>query len=383
MVMSKYSLDELKWKEFKVADIFVIKNGYYNKRPPKDNGGKIPFLSATQYNNGVSSYYNKSTILKYDKVGNLSNKDAKERIFKGNCIAITNNGSVGHAFYQEKSFTCSHDVTPVYGRFKLLSREISLFIIPLIVKAGEGFGYAKKWRPKRMRKSRIMLPVDAQNNPNWRFMEGYVKQEQAKYAQRIIDSCEQETVGFGSELPGLDDVEWKEFFIGGKDGLFKISSTRSGIDMNGIVEKHGDVPYITRSSFNNGVHMFIGKEQDEKYKTNKGNVITVGLDTQTVFYQPNDFFTGQNIQVLENKFLNEKIALFLVSLLKVQMRKFGWGSTGATLTRLNRTKILIPVDSNGAPNWWFMENYTKRVQSEMAQKISIYCKKKLKLKDVS
>ena len=30
----------------------------------------------------------------------------------------------------------------------------------------------------------------------------------------------------------LTDVEWREFFIGGREGLFEITSTRSGIDKN-------------------------------------------------------------------------------------------------------------------------------------------------------
>lgn len=170
----------------------------------------------------------------------------------------------------------------------------------------------------------------------------------------------------------IDSVKWEEFFIGGENGLFRINSTKSGIDKNKIIEFGGCIPYITRSSINNGVDMFIGEKQREEYEKNNGNVITIGLDTQTVFYQPNDFFTGQNIQILENKFLNKEIALFLVPLLKIQIQKFSWGSTGATLTRLNRTKILLPIDSGGKPNWQFMEDYVKQEQKIQLQKIVNY-----------
>lgn len=41
--------------------------------------------------------------------------------------------------------------------------------------------------------------------------------------------------------------------------------------------------------------MFV-TEQPLHYKVDEGNVITIGLDTQTVFYQPASFYTGQNIQ---------------------------------------------------------------------------------------
>lgn len=175
----------------------------------------------------------------------------------------------------------------------------------------------------------------------------------------------------------LDSVEWKEFFIGGEEGLFNIRSTKSGIDKNKLLENKGNIPYITRSNLNNGIDMFVGEKQNIRFSIDEGNVITIGLDTQTVFYQPKSFFTGQNIQIVENKFLNKEIALFLVPLLKIQMQKFSWGSTGATLTRLNRTKILLPIDSNGNPNWQFMEDYIKQAQKIQAQKIANYYEQRM------
>ena len=174
----------------------------------------------------------------------------------------------------------------------------------------------------------------------------------------------------------LDSVEWKEFFIGGEEGLFNIRSTNSGIDKNKLIENKGDIPYITRSNLNNGIDIFVGEKQNMRFSIDKGNVITIGLDTQTVFYQPKSFFTGQNIQILENKFLNKEIALFLVPLLKIQMQKFSWGSTGATLTRLNRTKILLPIDLDGKPNWQFMEKYIKQEQNANT-KISDYYEQRI------
>jgi hypothetical protein len=171
----------------------------------------------------------------------------------------------------------------------------------------------------------------------------------------------------------LGQVEWKEFLIGGKDGIFSISSSNSGIDKSKLIEVIGKIPYITRSEVNNGVNLFVGKEQSKKYSLNKGNVITIGLDTQTVFYQPHFFYTGQNIQILEHKNITKYIALFIIPLLKIQMRKFNWGGNGATLTRLKRTKILLPIDSLGNPNWKFMEDYMKKIESE---KIKTYFQKK-------
>ena len=175
-VMNRLKLNSVGWKEFNMIDIFEIVDGYYNKKPPAEKNGKIPFLSATAYNNGVSEFYSKDTILTWDKVGNKTNNNIDERLFSGNCIAITNNGSVGHAFYQEGLFTCSHDITPVYLKNYELNKYIAFFLIVMLEKTGKSYEYGKKWRPKRMRRSKILLPINDNNEPNWRFMEDYASQ---------------------------------------------------------------------------------------------------------------------------------------------------------------------------------------------------------------
>lgn len=95
----------------------------------------------------------------------------------------------------------------------------------------------------------------------------------------------------------LSDVEWREFFIGGKEGIFDIKATKSGIDKNKLNVETGNIPYITRSDVDNGINLFVTDDQNKKYKIDQGNVITIGLDTQTVFYQANLF-----LQVKISKF---------------------------------------------------------------------------------
>lgn len=175
----------------------------------------------------------------------------------------------------------------------------------------------------------------------------------------------------------LSDYEWESFFIGGKEGLFDIQSTKSGIDKNKLNASEGSIPYITRSDASNGINLFVTDIQNPKFKKDQGNVITIGLDTQTVFYQPNSFYTGQNIQVLKNEFLNKEVAQFIIPLLKIQMEKFNWGGNGATLGRLNRTRIMLPIDEFNKPNWQFMEDYIKQEQKTQAQKIIGYYEEKM------
>ena len=119
---------------------------------------------------------------------------------------------------------------------------------------------------------------------------------------------------------GLNDVLWGEFVF---DEIFDIYATGSGIDKNKLLSTKGLTPYVTRSDKSNGIDFFIG-EQNEKYSEDIGNVITIGLDTQTVFYQSHSFYTGQNIQILVNDKLTRSSALFLIPLIKKQLELIHW-----------------------------------------------------------
>lgn len=159
---------------------------------------------------------------------------------------------------------------------------------------------------------------------------------------------------------------WKPFSLGNKD-IFSLESTSTGIDKIKL-ELTGECsyPYISRSDKFNGINSLIPRQPKEP---NKGNVITIGLDTQTVFYQEKDFYTGQNIQILSTKNMSRNIALFLIPLIKKQLKYLSWGGTGATLTRLRGKSILLPTSVDGSPDWDYMNNYIEGRLSQLKPRI--------------
>ena len=171
----------------------------------------------------------------------------------------------------------------------------------------------------------------------------------------------------------LKNIAWGEFEIG---ETFEIFSTNSGIDKNKLQFQRGATPYITRTDKNNAIDFFVGSQND-KYKIDSGNVITIGLDTQTVFYQAHEFYTGQNIQILVNKELNYFNSQFLIPLIKKQLEKLSWGGNGATLTRLRRSKILLPTTPQGKPDYAFMEAFMRKKEQEKQEKFQNYLKKRI------
>lgn len=171
-------LHVLDWKWFRYDDVFNICKGFYNKKPENHMGNSIPFIGAIDNNNGVSEYYDIQDIEEASKTGDDNNAPLNEKIFEGNCITVSNNGSVGYAFYQAKPFTCTHDVNPLYLHPKWnqkLNQYIAMFLCSLIEKERYRWTYGRKWRPKRMPSSLIKLPVNKSGNPDWKYMEDFIK----------------------------------------------------------------------------------------------------------------------------------------------------------------------------------------------------------------
>lgn len=171
-------LDITKWKSFKYGGsdgIFEILNGYYNKKPEHSEEGNIPFIGATEYNNGITELYALSDIEDNNKDERSIQHELDKKIFPGNCVTVSNNGSVGSAFYQPNEFTCSHDVNVLLLKKHRWNQYIAMFIITVIELEKFRWTFGRKWRPARMPDSEIKLPVDSKGNPDWEFMENYIK----------------------------------------------------------------------------------------------------------------------------------------------------------------------------------------------------------------
>lgn len=166
------------WKPFRFDSIFKIKKGFYNKKPPiaQENSDVISFIGATEYSNGVTSVHDMDDVLLFSRNGEENPYELSTRkLFPAHAVTISNNGSVGNAFYQPNRFTCSHDVNPIYLIGHAMSAEIGIFLSTVIEVDKYRWGYGRKWRPTRMPSSIIKLPVDDDGAPDWDFMESYIQ----------------------------------------------------------------------------------------------------------------------------------------------------------------------------------------------------------------
>lgn len=186
------NLNICEWKEFVFNQVFTLKGGFYNKKPDHSIEGRIPFLASTESNNGVTEYYSIEDIYQWDKVGE-EDFTLDKKIYDGNCIAVTVNGSVCNAFYQAEDFVCSHDITAFYLKGYKMNPYLALFLCTIIMQDKYRWSYGRKPHDvKKFGKSTMRLPIqynpdgtplrdatckysDEGYIPNWKFMEDYIK----------------------------------------------------------------------------------------------------------------------------------------------------------------------------------------------------------------
>lgn len=166
--MNRLSLENVEWGEFYLSDIFnFIERGRRLKISDREEGS-IPFVTAGENLNGVSSF--------------IENK--KHKIYE-NGITID---MFGNAFFQKGIFKCDDNITVLKNQ--KFNDEIYLFLTSRLNILKQKYSYGKQLRPNRLCRDKLVLPIDSKGNPNWQFMEDYTKQEMQAQSQRIVSYYE-------------------------------------------------------------------------------------------------------------------------------------------------------------------------------------------------
>jgi len=170
-------LSEKEWKEFKITYIFNdIQRG---KRLKKDDhkSGIMPYISSTRMNNGVDGF--------------VDNKE-NVRIFS-NCLTLANSGSVGATFYQPFSFVASDHVTKLEN--SNFNKYIYLFIANMLKRLSEKYCFNREIKDPRIKKEKIMLPINSKSEPDYAYMENYLKTLENDKIKQYLEYKKQDTNG--------------------------------------------------------------------------------------------------------------------------------------------------------------------------------------------
>ncbi|MBR7025108.1 MAG: N-6 DNA methylase [Selenomonadaceae bacterium] len=340
-------LTSKRWKEFFIEDVFEIKAG---KRLTKAEmiAGDTPFIGASDSNNGVTAF-----------IGN-ENDSADE-----NVLGVNYNGSVAENFYHPYRSIFSDDVK----RFRLKNFDgnefVYLFLKASILQQKSKYNYGYKFNETRMRRQKILLPVNDAGAPDYAYMENYVRFVEEKILQRYRDFVQAVDA---AQVQPLNEKNWRAFVIG---ELFKLETGKSK-GLNHLEEEAGGISYLGATNRNNGVLTFV--KPDENF-IQRGNCIafirngegSIGYSV----YKREDFIATSDITCGYANFLNEFVGLFITTVADKVRGKYNFNYKRSD-TRLKSERLMLPVNEAGAPDFEYMEAYVKNLMAKKYRKYLEY-----------
>lgn len=167
----------------------------------------------------------------------------------------------------------------------------------------------------------------------------------------------------------IDITDWKEFNM---SELFDINPTKYHRLINkDLMQDDGKNPVVVNSSYNNGIGGYTNHDITEK-----GNVITFSdtTNSDSIFYQPNDFVGYSHVQVLKATKYKEKwnreSLIFFTSVFKKKASLMNYDYVNKfTRTDALKLKIKLPITSSGEPDFEYMENFIKQLETRERERV--------------
>lgn len=156
------------WKKFKVGDLFELVNSkpYHIQNVIEDENG-IPYITRSKFNNGLKCRV-----------------ERKEKLELNPSNTISFGAENANFFYQSEEYITGNKM--YYISTINLSKYAILFIKTVLESTfSNNFSYSNGMIPERIKDEYITLPVDIHGNPNFNFMESYMKNIEFKQKEKL------------------------------------------------------------------------------------------------------------------------------------------------------------------------------------------------------
>lgn len=357
-------LNEVKWGEFKIGDLFEIQNTLSFNANKLVECNEYDYVTRTSFNQGIL------------QTTGFVNKDN---------INPSGTWSLGllqmDFFYRRKPWYAGQFVRKIVPKFDLPENAILFFTTLLNMQKKVLLSVLVRNVDKKFRNIIVSLPITPENKIDFDFMEAFIRELEEERIRELtaylkvsgfdnykLSKCESEALAHFNEL------KWKEFRIG---DLFDILTSKKRFDANKIkILNEGKYPYIVRTSLNNGIKGYLNESEEF---LNDENTISFGQDTATMFYQSKPYFTGDKIKIVKykNGLFNKINALYFLTVMNKSFVNFSWGSSSFNVDIIKDQTIMLPVTSDGSPDYAFMETFISAVQKLVIKDVVLYADKKI------
>ncbi|WP_337614685.1 restriction endonuclease subunit S [Gemmiger formicilis] len=360
-------LRAVKWGEFRLTDIFVVKNTSNLLASDIIAGsGETPYLCASSENNAVSSY------IKYDK----------EHLEKGNCIFI--GGKTFVVTYQSKDFYSndSHNLA-LYLKKGTPSKAAFLYMASCVYKSlHRKYSWGNSISKAKIQEDIITLPV-SNGKIDFAFMDSFIAELEAERvaeleAERVAELSAYLTVsGLDNYELSSDEVQalqnyssltWKLFNL---ECLFG-KSTR-GKRLKGDDRISGTLPFVTAGEASEGISAYISNDV-EIFEKNTTTIDMFG----SAKYRNYKYGADDHIAVVHTETVPMKAAIFLTSAIHkaAHTGKFDYGHNFYAKDA-DALDIMLPA-KDGKPDYTTMETLISAVQKLVIKEVVLYANQKIK-----
>lgn len=170
---TKNLIDVSAWKEFRVGDLFAIHptKAYKLTNAQLLDDGDYPVIANSAYNNGIGGY------------------STKEPTENGNMVTFSDTVDANTIFYQPNDFVGYPHVQGLYPlKYEDKWNEYTYSFFVSIFRGSaisKGFDYGNKFRRDIAVDLIIKLPATSDGQPDWGYMENYMKQIEQKAAKKL------------------------------------------------------------------------------------------------------------------------------------------------------------------------------------------------------
>ena len=357
----KHPVDTNQWGEFVVGELFEltgIKQVKSQHHVLEDPDG-IPFVVQSNKNNMVKMKADKQWLL-----------DNDEPVVEGNAIVL--GVTLPVVSYQPYEFGASQVITArsehlneLRGLF--ITSVINSFVIPK-------YSYVYKPGIQKYKQDVIPLPLKPSADPSnysqedidWTYMETVMERVTARAKERLAN-LPQPTE---KQKTPVDTSDWGEFVVG---ELFDCNTTKTFYPNKSELPE-GNTPYITRSTYDNGISGYYDDINNEF--TIEGNCLTIGAEGGIAFWQPKPFIAGVKVYTIRHPHLNELTALFIASILNTNSANYSY-TNARVLAKIKAESIKLPLKPSTDPSnytqkdidWAYMEKVMQTIEEKAQNRL--------------
>ena len=342
-------IDTSSWKEFEISELFDIhptKNLGLTNHELFSTTGNTPVVVNSSCNNGIGGYVDLSAT-----------ED-------GGIITFSDTTDANSIFYQKENFIGYSHVQGMYPKFDNNSDEIMQYIMTVFKAKAltKGYNYSNKFRRDDALKIKILLPAKTINEPDWQFMEEYIKEIQKKVQNKTFKQKGHRKKIDITTAGNKTEEEWKRFKVG--DFFDAERGSVKGLQK----QEQGKVPVIAAAGFNQGIAGFY--DVSAVYK-DKITVSCNGAGCGSAFYHDYDFnITGDAIVLIDKQEFSHAVKEFIACMLNgILTRKYSYEEK-CSADKVKEEEIFLPANENGQPDWEEIEKFMCRIADNSRDTLS-------------